>query len=285
MNQPKAIIKRKFIGIPLAIIISLFILPLIIGMEQSYGESLISYGAFALPFILLFGVPVHIISTFLALKVPRYKTLLNFVIHIGSAYLVAFLLFKSEWYFISVCTASIAAIFFAVDEVLFRPNNSRIKKVLLSLVPIAVWAAVYSPIMIGSIQAKHTLAEINKEGKPIPEITVNGETKSFLKATYCWDSDNSSGCPENDHPFLLGKHDSEKYIFDAPGKSNISIHLKGTKQDYSLVIYYIEGNETKKLTTKKHQFSLPADVPDQYVKAMVITENSRKISLWFGIRH
>jgi hypothetical protein len=277
----KLIIKNKLFVSLISIVISILGLPLVLGeyhsnFIQEYIGMTILYGIFALPYIVFVGTPVNVLSGFILKRISRFKMFINFMLHAIPALITGLFVFP---YIIGI-PILVSSIFFVVDTLVFQKEQKSRKKFTVIVLPFAIWFILLIPVFID----KRESAAIQKEEIPRVELNVSGEVVKITPST-CWDSDDSSGCPVDNKPFLLPIDPFVKNEFYVVDESVVEITIPNTKRKYTINVFYIDGNETKKLTAKDNKFILPAHIPEQAVKVIVSMDSSQKVSFKFGIRN
>jgi hypothetical protein len=258
------LVYRKIKVSVISIIISLLVLPFILGLELSprdmeqdgilylikeYRNSILLYGFYALPFMVCLGVPVTLLAERSIKKVKKFKVILNFLIHIIPAILFGFFLFYKLPLLLMGIPVIVAAIFFAVDEILQKERNIGIKA-FFALVPMIITGIVLAPSILEKAETKRVMHEMDMNGPPQPVINVNGMTADIERPNACWDSDGSTGCPINKNPYILPIDPVGIDEFKVSGGIKVKIKMNNTDQDFTLQAYYIHQNETKEIKGK-----------------------------------
>lgn len=284
MNN-KAIFKKKIIVSLISIVISILILPLILG---EYGNNFIHdylgliliYSLFASPFMILLGIPVNIIAGFVLKKVTRFKPFINLLLHSVPALIIGVILFNEEFFLIFI-PVFISSIFFVVDTLVFLRESTSKKKYFVLIVPFIFLLTLLTPNLIDKWQ----FSQIQNEELPLVELDVNGEVVEITPNT-CWDSDGSNGCPVDNKPYLLPIDPIGINEFNVEKEVEIKtrVHIPNSKRDYSISVFYIDGKKIKDLKVEGNEFLIPTHIQEQVVKVNITMDNSQKVSFQYGIR-
>jgi hypothetical protein len=178
----------------------------------------------------------------------------------------------------------VAAIFFAVDEILQKERNIGIKA-FFALVPMIITGIVLAPSILEKAETKRVMHEMDMNGPPQPVINVNGMTADIERPNACWDSDGSTGCPINKDPYILPIDPVGIDEFKVSGGIKVKIKMNNTDQDFILQAYYIHQNEAKEIKGKDNEFELPENIQEQVVQVTAIMGNTQRVSFVFGIRN
>ncbi|MEM5017666.1 hypothetical protein WKH31_15335 [Metabacillus indicus] len=277
-------VKRRTKTIVLSIIISLLVFPIVLGFESrgnllmQYGRNFVFCTVFGGPFLLIAGVPVHLLAGFIVEKSKRFKLTVSFLIHILPAAAIGFALFGEAAFLIGIPVIS-AAVFFAVDALIFRRVIQPVKIAGIVLLPVLIYGLMCLPQLI----QKAEFRAIQNEPRPMAELTVNEQTSSIRLGT-CWDSDDSSGCPIDREPYLLPTDDVGVAEFQVNGEAFAELNFLNTDRSFTLEVYYLTDNGVEKIKTDQNGFTLPDGIKEQVIKGTATMDNSQKVSFSVGIR-
>lgn len=281
----KLIIKKKLFVSLISIVIAILGLPLVLGeyhtsFIQEYIGTMIFYGFFATPYMVFLGASVNILSGFVLKRISRFKMFINFLLHTIPALIIGFVMFSGGPFVLICIPILVSSIFFTVDTLVFQKEQKSRKKYTVIILPFAIWLILLIPNFVDKLE----FAEIQKEEIPRVELNVNGEVVK-IKPSTCWDSDDSSGCPVADEPFLLPIDPVGINVFDMADEAEVKVSIPNTKKKYTLTVFYIDENVTKKLTVKGNKFTLPAHIHEQVVMVTATMDSSQKVYFYFGIRN
>lgn len=285
MNNTLIFKKKLFVSL-ISIVICILCLPLVLGGEyhnnfiQEYIGFMIFYGIYVLPFLVFLGVPINFLSGFVLKRFNRFKNLINFLFHAIPALIIGLFLFPGGSFELICIPILVSSIFFVIDTLVFQKEQKSRKKYTVTILPLTIWLILLIPSFIDEWE----YAAIQKEATPQVELNVSGEVVKITPST-CWDSDNSSGCPVDDEPFLLPIDPFLKNEFYVADEAIVKVNIPNTKRKYTIDVFYIEENATKKITVRGNKFILPAHIPEQAVKVIATMDSSQKISFDFGIRN
>ncbi|WP_411334801.1 hypothetical protein ACK1LH_06395 [Metabacillus indicus] len=277
-------VKRRTKTIVLSIIISLLVFPIVLGFESrgnllmQYRRNFVFCTVYGGPFLLIAGVPVHLLAGYIVGKIKKFKLTVSFLIHILPAAFIGFALFGEAAFLIGIPVIS-AAVFFAVDAVIYRRVNHPIKIAGVVLLP----ALIYVLMCIPQLIQKAEFRAIQNEPEPMAELTVNEQTSPIRLGT-CWDSDDSSGCPIDREPYLLPTDDVGVAEFQVNGEAFAELNFLNTDRSFTLEVYYLTDNGVEKIKTDQNGFTLPDGIKEQVIKGTATMDNSQKVSFSVGIR-
>ncbi|MBX9975095.1 hypothetical protein [Cytobacillus firmus] len=280
------IFKKKLFVSLISIIICILFLPLVLGAEyhinfiQEYIGLMIFYGIYTLPFLVFLGVPINILSGFVLKRFNRLKIFINFLLHTIPALIIGLFMFSNGPFALICIPILISSIFFVIDTLVFQKEQKSRKKYTVIILPFTILLILLIPSFINEWE----FVAIQKEEKPVVELNVSGEVVN-IKPSTCWDSDNSSGCPADDEPFLLPIDPFVKNEFYVANEAIVKVNIPNTKRKYTITVFYIDEKATKKITVKGNKFILPAHIPEQAVKVIATMDSSQKVSFNFGIRN
>ncbi|MEK3805426.1 hypothetical protein MHB63_02340 [Bacillus sp. FSL H8-0547] len=270
--------------IVLSIIISLLVFPIALGFENNgnllmeYARNFVFCTVYGGPFLLIAGVPVHLLAGFIVGKVKRFKLTVSFFIHILPAAIIGFALFGEAGFLIGIPVIS-ASVFFAADAVIYRRVSHPAKIAGVVLLPALIYVLMCIPQLIQKVEFQ----AIQNEPEPMAELTVNEET-SPIRLSTCWDSDDSSGCPIDREPYLLPTDDVGVAEFQVNGEAFAELNFLNTDRSFTLEVYYLTENGVEKIKTDQNGFTLPDGIKEQVIKGTATMDNSQKVSFSVGIR-
>ncbi|KEZ52485.1 hypothetical protein [Metabacillus indicus] len=270
--------------IVLSIIISLLVFPAVLGFENSenllmeYARNFVFCTVYGGPFLLIAGVPVHLLAGFIVEKIERFKLTVSFLIHILPAAAIGFALFGEAAFLIGIPVIS-AAVFFAVDALIFRRVIHPAKIAGIVLLPVLIYGLMCIPQLI----QKAEFRDIKNEPRPMAELTVNEQTSS-IRLGSCWDSDDSSGCPIDREPYLLPTDDVGVTEFQVDGEAFAELNFLNTDRSFTLEVYYLTDDGVEQIKTDQNGFTLPDGIKEQVIKGTATMDNSQKVSFSVGIR-
>ncbi|MGD6793131.1 hypothetical protein [Metabacillus indicus] len=269
--------------IVLSIIISLLVFPIAVGFENNgnllmeYARNFVLCTMYGGPFLLVIGVPVHLLAGYIVEKSKRFKLTVSFLIHILPAAIIGFALFGEAGFLIGIPVIS-ASVFFAADAVIYR-RVSRPAIAGIVLLPVLIYGLMCIPQLI----QKAEFRAIQNEPEPMAELTVNEQTSPIRLGT-CWDSDDSSGCPIDREPYLLPTDDVGVAEFQVNGEAYAELNFLNTDRSFTLEVYYLTDNGVEKIKTDQNGFTLPDGIKEQVIKGTATMDNSQKVSFSVGIR-
>ncbi|APH06572.1 hypothetical protein A9C19_18675 [Bacillus weihaiensis] len=278
-------LKKDLLSSILSVGISLILFPFLLGMENSlkgpifsYIEAFIMYAIFSLPYLILIGVPVHIVSRVATKNMKTYKWVTSFFLHVIPALLIGYFLFKNTLFFLG-STVVISVIFFSVGYLLNSIGASKRQKLIIALLPFILWLLILIPTILTETTNKALMNEPNPE----VEVLVN-ETSFKPRPSFCWNSDGSAGCFEDKEPFLLPIDPIGEEI-QTNGDVTVKVLLHNTERSYTIEAYYFdEENSIQKVTGDPHSFTLPQHIQEQAVKVIATMDSSKKGSFFIPIR-
>ncbi|KAA0542757.1 hypothetical protein FZW96_21180 [Bacillus sp. BGMRC 2118] len=274
---------KKILVSIISIVISILLLPLLMGgfhtnFLQEYVHTLLLYSIYGIPFMVFLGAPVNILSGFILERNFQFKLFINFLIHVVPALVVGIFMF-SGGPFLIICLF-VSSIFFVVDTIVFKKNQDSNKLYFVILLPFFVWLFIYIPNYINKLE----FSQIQNREPAIVELNVNGEIQE-VRASACWDSEGSSGCPIDDEPILLPIDAAMSNEFKLTDETEVSVNIHNREKYTKMQVFYLDEHVTKKVTTEGNKFILPDNLQDQVVKVSVTMDDSEIISFNFGIRY
>lgn len=271
-------IKRKIVASALSMGISILVVP-IFSITEGYFSMLVWFGLYMTPLMLLIGVPVSFLATYLLKRKPRFLIVWNALIHLLPAVVVGYLLFPlTPFMFLIVLVASI---FFAVDTLYYYQLTTLRYKTAVLLVIALTSFLVFLPTLVQTVESFY----INRVGPPQVELRVNGKEVAGGSSS-CWSSEEDGCGVGNQDPFLLPIDPVANNELQVGDEVEVEARLIDFEEDdYYIEIYYYQDDEIQSMRFEEEVFLLPKGLKEQMVKLSIVTDNGWKLYQSFGLRN
>ncbi|WP_158001684.1 hypothetical protein [Metabacillus indicus] len=222
-------------------------------------------------FIVAVGLPVSIVSYYIVRNKGKSRRLLNFSIHVLSAAVAGFFIFR-EVYGI-LLTVFAGFLYFLFDEwLLYHSKHEPVKgtkwdTAFVALVLVCIGVPLFMAIWNSGREEDDDLPDLSKP--PVISVVWNEKTLESIKPKYC--KVEVKGCTKEMDPYYTDSLKGD--VLDTYYSNTFTLSAANREGEPEFEIYYLEGEEVKELRPVNGVYVVPLGLKDQVMKGNAVWEN------------